>query len=232
MNVSVSSPHDRTSVYSPPSYVKAGYQSITNTPCRGSDTILPPWVEKNVLKLVLACDERGDENATHFRVRRAVGVYIKDTCYEREFKKRYPGSWDEKQQIVIPGYVCARIRMRVRVCTYYSHAHTGLKWYDAFFKRMKKHPEYTDIVETYSAKSMDSIKLKYYNTKNINDWYDKATEIICDEWEIAERNDGDGEAELTWTGNKTRILFSDESAFKDRKETARIATAFRRRITR
>ena len=44
--------------------------------------------------------------------------------------------------------------------------------------------------------------------------------------------DGDGEAELKWTYDKTRILFSDESAFKDRKETARLASAFRRRITR
>ena len=116
--------------------------------------------------------------------------------------------------------------------TFYACAHTGLKWYDAFFSRMKKHPEYSDIVETYSSKSMDSIKLKYYNTKNINDWYDKAATVICDEWKIAERMDGDGEAELKWTYDKTRILFSDESAFKDRKETARLASAFRRRITR
>ena len=79
---------------------------------------------------------------------------------------------------------------------------------------------------------MDTTKLKYYNTKNINEWYDKATKIICDDWKIAERVVGDDSVELKWTGDKTRILFSDESAFKDRKEAARIAVAFRRRITR
>ena len=98
---------------------------------------------------------------------------------------------------------------------------------------MKATPEYADIVETSSDKAMDITKLKYYNTDNINKWYDEAVKVICDQWEIAERtNGGEGEAEIKWTGEKVRTLFSDESAFKDRKEAERIANAFKHRITR
>ena len=42
----------------------------------------------------------------------------------------------------------------------------------------------------------------------------------------------DKASEIKWTDNKTIILFSDESAFKDRKEAARIAETFIQRITR
>ena len=98
---------------------------------------------------------------------------------------------------------------------------------------MKRLPEYADIVETVSAKPMDITKLKYYTTENINKWYDEAIKVICDQWEIAERtNASEGKAEIRWTGEKIRILFSDESAFKDRKEAERIANAFKKRITR
>ena len=98
---------------------------------------------------------------------------------------------------------------------------------------MKKIPEYSDIVETMSAKPMDTTKLKYYNTENINKWYDEAIKVICDQWKIAERQGGEGQAaEIRWTGEKVRILFSDESAFKDRKEAERIARAFKKRLTR
>ena len=103
--------------------------------------------------------------------------------------------------------------------------YAGQKWYDAWIKRMKATPEYADIVETNSAKAMDTTKLKYYTTKNINKWYDEAIDVICDQWKIGERTNGDDPdgAEIRWTGDKTRILFSDESAFKDRKEATRIA---------
>ena len=100
---------------------------------------------------------------------------------------------------------------------------------------MQSTPEYADIVETNSAKPMDTTKLKYYTTENINKWYDEATRVICDEWKIGVRTNDEGDneqAEIKWTGDKTRILFSDESAFKDRKEAARIAEAFIQRITR
>lgn len=84
-----------------------------------------------------------------------------------------------------------------------------------------------------SVKLMDTTKLKYYNTDNINKWYDEAIKVICDQWKITERtNGGEGEAEIKWTGEKVRILFSDESAFKDRKEAERIAEAFKKLITR
>lgn len=98
---------------------------------------------------------------------------------------------------------------------------------------MQKIPEYADIVETCNAKPMDVCKLKYYTTDNINKWYDEATKVICDEWKIGVRtNAGPGKGEIEWTYDKARILFSDESAFKDRKEAQRIAQAFIKRITR
>ena len=68
--------------------------------------------------------------------------------------------------------------------------HIGEKWYDAFFKRMKAIPEYADIVETTSGRATDTAKLMYYNTDNINFWYDKMIEILCDELKIAERTTG------------------------------------------
>ena len=118
----------------------------------------------------------------------------------------------------------------VHKCTMYTC--TGKAWYNSWFKRMQATPEYADIVETNSAKPMDTTKLKYYNTANINKWYDEATSVICDEWKIGVCTNGEGGEEIKWTGDKTRILFSDESAFKDRKEAARIAEAFVQRITR
>lgn len=99
---------------------------------------------------------------------------------------------------------------------------------------MKALPEYSDIVETRSARATDTSKLKYYNTSNINYWYDKATEVLCDKWKIAKRNPGfkGGEPEITWDTDMNRVLFIDETAIKDRNEAMRIANKFKNRITR
>ena len=85
---------------------------------------------------------------------------------------------------------------------------------------MKAIPEYSDIVETTSARATDTSKLKYYNTANINYWYDKAIEVLCDVWKIAKRNPGfrDGEPEIIWTTDLARVLALDETAIKDRNE--------------
>ena len=238
------------------SYVQAGYASVTDVPSRGQKSIFPPHVEKNILKLVLACEDRGDQSAGDLRARCAVGCYIKGTSYEQEYRDKFPTSWDSKKQIVVPGWVklYTTTTHSPFPLTHSPHthtppppstpptprthspalvSHTGEKWYDAFFQRMKRLPEYADIVETVSAKPMDITKLKYYTTENINKWYDEAIKVICDQWEIAERtNASEGKAEIRWTGEKIRILFSDESAFKDRKEAERIANAFKKRITR
>lgn len=98
-------------------YVKSGYNSVADVPGRGQNSILPPWVEKNIIKLILACDEKGDENVCHLRARRAVGVYIKGTVYETEFRSKFPGSWSERDQIVVPG-ACV---MPILVLTLFTH---------------------------------------------------------------------------------------------------------------
>ena len=59
---------------------------------RGQTSVLPKWVEVNLLKLALACDERGDVSAGDYKVRCAVGQYIKGTKYEADFRSKYPGS--------------------------------------------------------------------------------------------------------------------------------------------
>lgn len=110
---------------------------------------------------------------------------------------------------------------------------TGNDWYKAFFQRVKALPEYSDIVETKSGRATDTAKLMYYNTGNINYWYDKMIKILCDDLKIAERTTGeDAEAEIVWTGDKNRILFTDETAIKDRNESSRISQLFKKRITR
>ena len=53
--------------------------------------VLPMDLEENLIKLVLACDARGDEKASPMLVRLAVGLYIKGSAYEKEFRERYPG---------------------------------------------------------------------------------------------------------------------------------------------
>ena len=68
-----------------------------------------------MLKLVLACDERGDKNAGDHRVRCAVGQYIKGTSYEAEFRSKFPGSWIEKDKVVVPGK-----------CTFITHFYSIL----------------------------------------------------------------------------------------------------------
>ena len=96
---------------------------------------------------------------------------------------------------------------------------------------MQALPEYTDIRETRSARATETSKLMYYNTENINYWYDEMIKILCDELKIAKRCT-DGTAEIVWTGNRNRILFSDETAVKDRDEAKRVAKKLLRRITR
>ena len=86
------------------SYVNAGYASVEAAPMRGGKAVLPKWVEVNLMKLVLACSDRGDRNAGDLKVRSAVGHYIKGTGFERDFKERYPGAWNQSEQIVIPGF--------------------------------------------------------------------------------------------------------------------------------
>lgn len=110
---------------------------------------------------------------------------------------------------------------------------TGEAWYNRFLKRMQALPEYADVVETKSGRATDTRKLMYYNTENINYWYDQMIKILCDELKIAKRTTAkDAKSEITWTGNKDRILFSDETAVKDRNEAARNSRKFKKRLTR
>ena len=77
---------------------------------RGREAIFPKWLEINLVKLVLACDERADMSAGDHKVRRAVGQYIKGTEYEAEFRSKCPNSWREREQVVLPG-----------LCTHHAH---------------------------------------------------------------------------------------------------------------
>lgn len=91
----------------------------------------------------------------------------------------------------------------------------------------------TNISITSSSKPTETTKLKYYTTKNINKWYDEAITVLCDVWKIAKRTTtatADG-AEILFTTNTSRVLVSDETACKDRKESERIADKFKDRIT-
>ena len=95
---------------------------------RGRGPVLPIDVEKNLMQLVLACDARGDAKAGPPVVRRAVGLYIKGTAYEKEFRERYPGRWKVDKGIVVPGekwmknwYVVTHAR------TQRSHTHACLR---------------------------------------------------------------------------------------------------------
>ena len=96
---------------------------------------------------------------------------------------------------------------------------------------MQALPEYSDIVETKSGRATETSKLMYYNTENINYWYDSMIKILCDELKIAKRCT-DGSEEIVWTGDRSRIIFSDETAVKDRNEAMRIAKKLLKRITR
>ena len=51
----------------------------------GRAPVLPLAVEENLMKLVLACDARGDAKAGPPVVRRAVGLYLQGTAYEKVF---------------------------------------------------------------------------------------------------------------------------------------------------
>ena len=99
---------------------------------------------------------------------------------------------------------------------------------------MQALPEYADVVETKSGRATETTKLMYYNTMNVNYWYDEMVKILCDELKIARRviaTDGE-EAEIIWTGNLSRMLFSDETAVKDRNEGMRLAKKYKKRLTR
>ena len=91
----------------------------------GRVPVLPADLEENLIKLVLACDARGDEKASPWLVRRAVGLYIKGTAYEKEFKERYAGRWSEENGIILP----------------------GKKWLANWEARMKEKPEYSRVVK-------------------------------------------------------------------------------------
>lgn len=94
------------------SYVNAGYERVQEVRARGQNAVLPKWLEVNLMKLVLACSNRGDRNAGDLKARAAVGHYIKGTSYEAEFKSKYPGSWNQSEKIVIPG-MCTACHMTV-----------------------------------------------------------------------------------------------------------------------
>lgn len=87
--------------------------------------VLPLDLEENMIKLVLACDARGDEKASPMLVRLAVGLYIKGSAYEKEFRERYPGRWREERGVVLP----------------------GKKWLRNWENRMKTLPQYERVVK-------------------------------------------------------------------------------------
>ena len=73
--------------------------------------------------------------------------------------------------------------------------------------------QYADSRETRSARATETSKLMYYNTENINYWYDEMIKILCDELKIAKRCT-DGTAEIVWTGNRNRIIFFRQDSGK------------------
>ena len=52
------------------------------------------------------------------------------------------------------------------------------------YNRMKQMPEYNKIVEC-RGRGVDIDKLRYYNTKNINKYYDGAKAMLIDSWKVA-----------------------------------------------
>lgn len=103
----------------------------------GRSPVLPLELEENLIKLVLACDARGDAKAGPMLVRRAVGLYIKGTAYEKEFKERYPGRWREESGMIIP----------------------GKKWLRNWENRIKDMPKYKRIVKC-RGRGLDVDKLR------------------------------------------------------------------------
>ena len=104
----------------------------------GRSPVLPFELEENLIKLVLACDARGDVKAGPMLVRRAVGLYIRGTVYEKEFKERYyPGRWREESGMIIP----------------------GKKWMWNWENRIKDIPKYKRIVKC-RGRGLDVDKLR------------------------------------------------------------------------
>ena len=105
---------------------------------KGRTPVLPLVLEENLIKLVLACDSRGDEKAGPDLVCKAVGLYISGTSYEKDFKECYPGRWREDKGIIVP----------------------GKKWLHNWEKRMKALPAYKRIVKC-RGRGMDVNKIRY-----------------------------------------------------------------------
>ena len=103
----------------------------------GIAPVLPMEFEENLIKLVLACDARGDQKAGPPVVRRAVGLYMQGTAFEKDFKERYPGRWKEDKGIIVPGQT----------------------WMDNWYKRMKQLPAYKKIVKC-RGRGVDVDKLR------------------------------------------------------------------------
>ena len=103
----------------------------------GRAPVLPIHVEENLIKLVLACDARGDAKASPAVVRRAVGLYIQGTAFEKEFRERYPGRWKEDKGVIVPGKV----------------------WMKNWYKRIKQMPEYKKIIKC-RGRGVDIDKLR------------------------------------------------------------------------
>ena len=101
----------------------------------------PLPIEENLIKLVLACDARGDQKAGPPVVRLAVGLYIQGTAYEKVFKERYPGRWKEDRGVIVPGKT----------------------WMTNWFKRMKQLPAYEKIVKC-RGRGVDVDKLRHTYT--------------------------------------------------------------------
>ena len=92
---------------------------------RGIAPVLPLAIEENLIKLVLACDARGDEKAGPPVVRRAVGLYIQGTVFEKDFRHRYPGRWKEDRGIIMPGMrTLMNTLAQITHFTHFTQSHT------------------------------------------------------------------------------------------------------------
>lgn len=159
----------------------------------GAQPVLPPEMEENLMLLVLAMDHRGDISAGDYAVRHSVGHYIKGTAYETEYRRRYPGAFCEVTQTIVP----------------------GVKWYKSWLKRMCSIEAFKDVVEANGV-AIDCKKLRYYNTENINNHYDKLSEVLCRHWRIAKKVVGpcDDRSEIEWITDLHRVILLDESAMR------------------
>ena len=187
-------------------WLKKGVDHVKCVRGSGRPPMLPPDIEENITRLMLACDDRGDEAQGPLLARRALGVYLSGTTYEKSFREAYPGAWNEERGVLVP----------------------GKKWMNNWYKRMQQNPEYEDLylargraiddrkirlvdvigysihVHTYAhSRTHAYTHRRYYTTDNIVSFYDSAKKLLVDTWKIAVPGTSPAE-EVVYTVDRNR----------------------------